>query len=685
MGDDQRQHVELARDIAERFNRLFGETFVVPDAVIPDVGARVMGLNDPAVKMAKTHSDVRGHAVALLDDAKEIERTFKRAVTDSGNEIAFSDDPARAGVNNLLGIYKVVTGRGNDEVERDFQDARGYGDLKSRVAEVVIEELRPVQERYHRLIEDVGELDALMAQGRGAGGGRERPEDRRGEGAHRPGASREGRRMSGGVKYHPSLDEMRRLAGSGNLAPVYREMPAGDENPVSAYLKVARPPYSFLLESVEGGESVARYSFIGTDPYDVIRTGPGEKLGATDPLVHVERELAGRVAVGLPEDQRFNGGAVGYMSYEAVRYFERLPSPDPDPLGVPESIFMMTDTFLIFDHVLQKIRIVSYARLDDGVERGYADAVRRIEDMVDRLNGPVEMPPQPEGPPPNGQVESNMSRREYESMVEAVKEYVVAGDVIQAVVAQRFRRPTSAHPFHIYRALRAINPSPYMYYLDLDGFQIVGASPELLVQVESGEVATHPIAGTRPRGDTPGEDLELEADLRVDEKERAEHIMLVDLGRNDIGRVSVPGTVEVTQLMDVERYSHVMHLVSHVTGKLDPGYSCYDVLRACFPAGTVSGAPKIRAMEIIAELEPDKRGPYAGAVGYFDFMGNMDTAITIRTLVVKDGVAYVEAGGGIVYDSQPYSGVRGDGTQGVRRAAGDRAGGEAIGPVGRAQ
>ena len=460
--------------------------------------------------------------------------------------------------------------------------------------------------------------------------------------------------MSGGAAYHPTLDEMRRLAGSGNLAPVYREMPAGAENPVSAYLKVARPPYSFLLESVEGGESVARYSFIGTEPYDVIRTGPGEELGATDPLVHVERELADRVAVGLPEDQRFNGGAVGYMSYEAVRYFERLPSPDADPMGVPESIFMMTDTFVIFDHLEDKIRIVSYARLDDGVERGYANAVRRIEEIVDRLNGPLQMPPQAAGPPPDGQVESNMSRRDYESMVEAVKEYVVAGDVIQAVVAQRFRRPTSAHPFQIYRALRAINPSPYMYYLELDGFQIVGASPELLVQVEGGEVATHPIAGTRPRGDTPGEDLELEADLRADEKERAEHIMLVDLGRNDIGRVSVPGTVEVTQLMDVERYSHVMHLVSHVTGKLDSGYSCYDVLRACFPAGTVSGAPKIRAMEIIAELEPDKRGPYAGAVGYFDFMGNMDTAITIRTMVVKDGVAYVEAGGGIVYDSQPY-------------------------------
>ena len=310
VGDDQRQHVELARDIAERFNRLFGDTFVVPEAVIPEVGARVMGLNDPAVKMAKTHSDVRGHAVALLDDAKEIERTFKRAVTDSGNEIAFSDDPARAGVNNLLGIYKAVTGRSNDEVERDFAgrprlrrpEVAGRGG-RHRGAAPGAGALPPADRRRGR----AGRADGARC---GAGRGRERPEDRRGEGAHRPGAAREGRGMSDGATYHPTLDEMRRLAGSGNMAPVYREMRADIETPVSAYLKVARPPYSFLLESVEGGESVARYSFIGTEPYDVIRTGPGEKFGATDPLVHVERELAGRAAVGLPagpEVQRRRG------------------------------------------------------------------------------------------------------------------------------------------------------------------------------------------------------------------------------------------------------------------------------------------------------------------------------------------------------------------------------------------
>ncbi len=453
--------------------------------------------------------------------------------------------------------------------------------------------------------------------------------------------------------YSPTLEQVRRLAGQGNLVPVYREITADLDTPVSAYLKVARPPYSFLLESVEGGDRIARYSFIGAEPYDVIRTGPGEKHGATDPLTHVEDALRRMTPVGMPDDQRFNGGAVGFLAYEAVNYFERLPSPDSDPLGLPESVFMMTDTFIIFDHLLHKIRIVSHAHLDLGVERAYAEAVRRIEDVAARLTQPIAPPAAEGGPTQGSRFVSNMSRPDYEAMVEAVKRYIYEGDVIQTVVAQRFSRPTSAHPFEIYRALRAINPSPYMYYLELDGFQIVGASPELLVQVENGQVATHPIAGTRPRGASPGEDMELEADLRADEKERAEHIMLVDLGRNDIGRVSLPGSVNVTQLMDVERYSHVMHLVSHVTGKLKSGYTCYDVLRACFPAGTVSGAPKIRAMEIIAEFEPDKRGPYAGAVGYFDFKGNMDTAITIRTMIMKDGVAHVQAGGGVVYDSTP--------------------------------
>ena len=346
---------------------------------------------------------------------------------------------------------------------------------------------------------------------------------------------------------------------------------------------------------------------------------------------------------------------MGYLSYEAVNHFERLPSPERDPLELPESVFMMTTTFLIFDHLRHKIRVVSHVHLDGDVEGAYAKAVQRIDGLVSRLESPLRLPSSDSRPSPGPEpsVTSNMTRDKYEDMVQRVKKYVNEGDVIQAVVSQRLERPTTAHPFQIYRALRAINPSPYMYYLELDDFHIVGASPELLVQVENGDVATHPIAGTRPRAADSDADKALEQELRTSEKERAEHIMLLDLGRNDIGRVSEPGTVQVTQLMDVERYSHVMHMVSHVTGRLREGYTSYDALRACFPAGTVSGAPKIRAMEIIAELEPDKRGPYSGAVGYFDLSGNMDTAITIRTLVIKDGMAYAQAGGGIVFDSTP--------------------------------
>ena len=455
--------------------------------------------------------------------------------------------------------------------------------------------------------------------------------------------------------YYPTLEQLETLAGDADLVPVNREINADLETPVSAYLKIARPPYSFLLESVEGGQRIAQYSFLGTEPTKVIKTGPGQEYGAVDPLIPVEEELSHVKLAKLPDLQRFNGGAVGYLAYEAVRYFERLPSPEADPLGLPESLFMLTSTFLIFDHLRHKIRVVSHAHLNGDTERAYNEAIDRIDELIDRLRSPLHRQDEggssePKSPSP---LSSNMTKSQFKEVVERVKKYVYDGDVIQVVPSQRLARETSADPFEIYRALRAINPSPYMYYLYLDDFQIVGASPEMMVQVEDGEVATHPIAGTRPRGSRPEEDRALEEELRTDEKERAEHIMLVDLGRNDIGRVSEPGTVQVTQLMDVERYSHVMHLVSHVTGKLKKGYSSYDALRACFPAGTVSGAPKIRAMEIIAEMEREKRGPYAGAVGYFDFSGNMDTAIAIRTLVVKDGVAYAQAGGGIVFDSVP--------------------------------
>ena len=455
--------------------------------------------------------------------------------------------------------------------------------------------------------------------------------------------------------YYPTLEEVEKLAGRGNLVPIYREINADMETPVSTYLKIARPPYSFLLESVEGGERIARYSFIGTEPDAVTVTGPGQPQGAVDPLEPVQEMLRGFKLVDVPHLQRFNGGAVGYLSYEAARYFECLPSPELDSLSLPESVMMLTLTYLMFDHVHHKIRVVSHAHLDGDIERAYADAVGRIDEMVGRLASPLAPSPGGTGVSVGEKpaMDSNFTRENYERMIERVKRYVYEGDVIQVVPSQRLSRPTSAHPFDIYRALRAINPSPYMYYLELDGFQLVGTSPELLVQVIGDAVATHPIAGTRPRGATPAEDRALEEELLASEKERAEHIMLVDLGRNDIGRVSEPGSVRVTQVMEVERYSHVMHIVSHVIGKLRSDCTAYDALRSCFPGGTVTGAPKIRAMEIIAEMEPDKRGPYTGAVGYFDLSGNMDTAMTIRTLVLKDGVAYAQAGGGIVFDSDP--------------------------------
>ena len=454
--------------------------------------------------------------------------------------------------------------------------------------------------------------------------------------------------------YRPTLEQVEKMADRGNLVPIYREINADLETPVSAYLKVARPPYSFLLESVEGGEHLARYSFLGTEPLKVIRTGPGQEHGAVDPLKPIEREMSRFRVVPIPELPRFSGGVVGYLSYEAVNYFERLPSPEADSLMLPESVSMLTTTFLIFDHVRHKIRVVSHAHLDGDVEGAYGEAVGRIDELVRRLETPLRLPAHESAAEGRtDRVTSNMTQEQYMGMVERVRRYIVDGDVIQVVPSQRLARPTAAHPFQIYRSLRAINPSPYMYYLDLDGFYLVGASPEMLVQVIGREVTTHPIAGTRPRGATPEEDLALEQELRTDEKERAEHIMLVDLGRNDIGRVSEPGTVRVTSLMEVQRYSHVMHLVSHVTGTLREDCTNLDALRACFPVGTLSGAPKIRAMEIIAELEPEKRGPYSGAVGYFDFSGNLDTATTIRTLVIKDGVAYAQAGGGIVYDSRP--------------------------------
>jgi len=453
--------------------------------------------------------------------------------------------------------------------------------------------------------------------------------------------------------YHPTLEEFKTLANQGNLVPVYREVAAGSDTPVSAFLKVNNGAYSFLLESVEGGKQAARYSFIGTEPYRVISTREGDK---TDPLNLIAEELAKYKPVpvsGLPD---FCGGAVGYLSYETVRRLEELPSPGSDPLSLPESVFMLVDTLLIFDHANNKIKIVSHARPGDDADSAYQAAIRKIEDLAKRLEQPLKNPRHstaPGTPAKPAEISSNLTRAEFEANVEKAKQYITEGEAIQIVLSQRLSRRTNTHPFNIYRALRGINPSPYMFFLDLKDFQIIGSSPEILVRAVNGTATTRPLAGTRPRGKTPAEDARLEKELRNDEKERAEHIMLVDLGRNDIGRVSLPGTVKVSELMDVERYSHVMHLVTNVEGKLNPKLTTFDALRACFPAGTVSGAPKIRAMQVIAELEPDKRGPYAGCVGYFSFSGNMDTAITIRTIIMTDGTAYVQAGAGIVYDSVP--------------------------------
>ena len=489
----------------------------------------------------------------------------------------------------------------------------------------------------------------------------------------------------------PPLDEARRLVQRGNLIPVYREVLADMETPVSVYRKISRnSPFSFLLESVEGGERLARYSFLGAEPRltatlqdgvaRVTRAG-GEtsEQRFDDPLEFVKGLLARYRPVPLPDLPRFQGGAVGYLAYECVRYFERLPTPARDDLRLPDAVLMLADTLVVFDHVKHRMRILSHADVEaceGDVERAYGEAEARIEALAERIQAPLSVTHSESerrtgaGPGPGGGADrlagagsaiapladgpqSTFTRDEYGAAVERAVEYIRAGDIIQVVPSQRLSRPLTAHPFNVYRALRAINPSPYMYLLHLDDTYVVGASPEMLVQVEDGTVRTRPIAGTRPRGENDAEDAALAADLLGDEKERAEHIMLVDLGRNDLGRVCQAGTVTVSTLMDVEKYSHVMHIVSQVEGRLRADCDAYDALRSCFPAGTVSGAPKIRAMEIIAELEPCRRGTYAGAVGYFSFDGNLDTAITIRTMVIKDGVAHVQAGGGVVANSQP--------------------------------
>ncbi len=466
---------------------------------------------------------------------------------------------------------------------------------------------------------------------------------------------------------YPDLKEFKSLCGKGNLIPVYREILADFDTPVSAFLKIGRSP-SFLLESVVGGEKWARYSFLGTNPSKVIK-GRGKKIEireigrkpvvfeADDPVDVLKKEIALYKPVGVPGLPRFSGGLVGYMGYDMVRFFERVPDSKKSGINLPDMFFMLADTMLIFDSLKQKIKIVSNVHIDGkSPANAYKEAVEKIEGIVEKLKSSklkVKSSKSKKQKTSSKYTSSFKTKEAFEEAVLKSKEYIAAGDIFQVVLSQRFERKSDVQPFDVYRALRVINPSPYMYYIDTGDTEIVGSSPEILVRVEDKKIVLRPIAGTRKRGDTEAEDKALEEELKKDPKEMAEHIMLVDLGRNDVGRVAEKGSVAVTELMAVERYSHVMHMVSNVEGNLVNGLDAFDVLRACFPAGTVTGAPKVRAMEIIDELEPIKRGPYAGAVGYFSYSGNMDTCITIRTLIMKDGKVYVQAGAGIVADSVP--------------------------------
>jgi anthranilate synthase component I len=459
-----------------------------------------------------------------------------------------------------------------------------------------------------------------------------------------------------------TFEEFRELAQRGTFVPVYKEIVADLLTPVSAFLKIAEhSDYAFLLESVEGGEQVGRYSFLGKDPFLILRSRAGktivDRAGQTSesdkPFIAMLRELmAGFHSPFVPGLPRFTGGAVGYLGYDAAAWFEPVTLQDAAE-EQDEAGFMLFDTVLAFDHVRHRILIIANARItgDEDLESLYQFACAKIEFVERELERPLSKTTHPGAPAIA--VTSNVSRDQFESMVRTAKEYIAAGDVYQVVLSQRFETPFAADSFTAYRALRHVNPSPYMYFLRLGERSIVGSSPEMLVRVEGHRVETHPIAGTRPRGRTDEEDVRLAEELKRNEKERAEHVMLVDLGRNDVGRVATYGSVKVPTYMALERYSHVMHLVSVVEGKLSDEHDRLDALVACFPAGTVSGAPKVRAMEIIAELENRRRGVYAGAVGYLDFAGNLDFCITIRTVQIERGQAYVQAGAGIVADSNP--------------------------------
>ncbi len=473
-----------------------------------------------------------------------------------------------------------------------------------------------------------------------------------------------------GASLTPSLGEARSLARSYDVVPVYAEFIGDLETPISAIMKFAGEASVFLLESAEAAERFGRYSFLGFAPkrtlsyrdgvYTVVDADGVREVPAPDPFTGLADIVGKKTVAPLPNLPAFVGGAVGYFSYDAVRYLERLPDAPPDDLGVPEACFVVTDALVVFDHLRHKVLVVSLVdatNLRDVGGEGFAAAYRRASDDIrrisERLAAPLARQPLSTG---SGKLEisSNLTERQYGEAVEKVKEYIRAGDAYQIVPSQRFRAEIGdLDPLLLYRGLRTVNPSPYMTYLKIGDFALVGASPEPLVRVEGNRAMTRPVAGTRWRGNSPEEDAALAEELLADEKERAEHVMLVDLGRNDLGKVSGIGSVEVASFMEVERYSHVMHIVSTVEGDLREELTALDALAAAFPAGTVSGAPKVRAMEIIDELEPTRRGPYAGATGYYGVDGRLDTCITLRTALLKDGVAYFQAGGGVVVDSVP--------------------------------
>ncbi|HXG30846.1 MAG TPA: anthranilate synthase component I [Thermodesulfobacteriota bacterium] len=467
----------------------------------------------------------------------------------------------------------------------------------------------------------------------------------------------------------PTFAEFKEMLKRGNLVPVWCEILADFDTPVSALKKIESGDYAFLLESVEGGEKWGRYSFLGTEPsvvfrsrgtrIEILENGRIEKQEG-NPIDSLRALLSRYRPVVYPDLPRFHGGAVGYLGYDIVRFIEDLPRIAEDDLDLWDSVFMVTDSVLVFDNINHRIKVISnaYVPNPNDAKRAYSEAVGKIERLIEKMRLPVS----PYDRTKRGKSAGRVSHSEFKSnfdpegFMEAVrktKEYIQAGDIIQAVISQRWKTKLDVSPFDLYRALRVLNPSPYMFYLKMGDDFLVGSSPEVMVRVEGDRVETRPIAGTRPRGRDEREDAELERELLSDPKERAEHIMLVDLARNDLGRVAEIGTVKVDELMVVERYSHVMHIVSNVVARLAKGKDAFDVIKATFPAGTLSGAPKVRAMEIIEEIEPSRRGPYGGAVGYFSFSGNMDTCITIRTFVINGDEILIQAGAGIVADSDP--------------------------------